>query len=250
MVPPSLRGRIAGLAYMGKTSARRQKAREFALARPTLLGLSLRRRRLFSDLELGLLGFEARDLALTEDFLPVESEPGRELDGLDAVSAMSVIESRFYMGNMLLRDADVFGMAHGLEIRVPMLDRELVDYVLGLMGSLRVRRGSTNKPLLFDALGKAVFRDIPRRRKRGFSLPHAKWMTGPLRGQFEDLLDNTKQSGIVESDGVQAVWDAFLDDPDGPTWSRAWMLGVLGGWLDRRRTVDGGDVPHDRTRAA
>ena len=136
------------------------------------------------------------------------------------------------MGNMLLRDADVFGMAHGLEIRVPLLDRALLDYVLSLPGAWRVRQGQANKPLLADAMAEKLNPQLRALPKRGFSLPQAAWMAGPLRGKFEHLLQVVSDSNLVEGAAVAAVWQDFLSDREGPTWSRAWLLGVLGAWLD------------------
>lgn len=250
VLPPGMRERLAGWVFARKSATQQQKAREFMRTRPTVLGLALRRRRLFSDAELNALGFNASELGLTDDFLPPESEPSRDLSGRDDVSDISVIESRFYMGNTLLRDADVFGMAHGLEIRVPMLDRLLADYLLSLPGRLRARRGRANKPLMSDALGSNVFRDIPRQKKRGFSLPHSKWMSGPLREQFDALLQRTRDSGVVSSRGVDTVWDAFLGDQQGPTWSRAWILGVLGAWLQQQQRAENKTTTHSRVIAA
>ena len=108
----------------------------------------MRRRRLFSDREIEALGLGADRLGLNEHYLTTELDLNEEVREMDPVSAISVIESRYYMGNTLLRDADVYGMAHGLEIRVPMLDRQLVESLLTVPGHLRVSKRGINKPLL------------------------------------------------------------------------------------------------------
>jgi asparagine synthase (glutamine-hydrolysing) len=59
-------------------------------------------------------------------------------------------------------------------------------------------------------------------------------MVGPLRELFEHLLGVTRGSGLVDPAGVDALWQAFLREPAGSTWSRVWLLGVLGAWLGRR----------------
>ena len=56
-----------------------------------------------------------------------------------------------YMKNQLLRDTDVFGMAHSLEIRVPFLDKELVEYVLRIDPQLKFKN-NINKSLLADSV--------------------------------------------------------------------------------------------------
>jgi len=235
-VPGPARGKIAELACLRKSKAQRRKANELARTRPTLRSICLRRRRLFSDFEMETLGFSRAELDLNEDFLPPETNPDRALDGLSPEAAVGVLEARFYMGNMLLRDSDVFGMAHALEIRVPFLDRGIVDYVFSLPGKWRVRDNGTNKPLLVAALGERLRPEIVSLRKRGFSLPYSSWMSGPLCEQFESLLDATRSSGLVNESAVSQVRDDFLADAEGPTWSRAWLLGVLGAWTNHQRS--------------
>jgi len=231
-LPQALRGRMAELVFTGKSKAQRSKARDLARTRPTLRNIYFRRRRLFSDGEMEVLGFNADRLDLNEDFLPPETEPDRSLRHADASANVGILESRFYMGNMLLRDSDVFGMAHGLEIRVPFLDRRLTDYVFSLPGHLRVARRRVNKPLLVDAMAGRLRAEILNLGKRGFGLPQAAWMAGPLRERFRELIETTRQSGSMAPEGVTATWEDFLRDRKGPTWSRAWLLGALGAWMD------------------
>ena len=179
---------MAELVFAGKSKAQRRKAWDLARTRPTLRNMYFRRRRLFSDREMETLGFNTDRLGLNEDFLPPETEPDRSLRQSDACADIGILESRFYMGNMLLRDSDVFGMAHGLEIRVPFLDRRLTDYVFSLPGHLRVPRNRINKPLLVDAMAGRLRAEIVNLRKRGFSLPPAAWMAGPLRERCQGFL--------------------------------------------------------------
>lgn len=233
IVPAFLRGKIAEMLLASKSMSQRQKGKELVRTRPTLRNLTLRRRRLFSDLEMEILGFDPVRLDLNEDYLPCETEPSRGLRGLDAESAIGVLETRFYMGNMLLRDSDVFGMAHSLEIRVPFLDRGVIDYVYSLPGRWRVIRDGVNKPLLAEALGERLRPEILHLKKRGFSLPIGQWMVGPLRDHCESLLWKAGDSEVVDPSAVRTVWEGFLAEPGSPAWSRAWLLIVFGAWLDQ-----------------
>jgi asparagine synthase (glutamine-hydrolysing) len=104
-------------------------------------------------------------------------------------------------------------------------------------GRWRRRQRGVNKPLLVDAVAELMPAEVPRLPKRGFGLLQARWMTGSLREEFEHHLATLRTSGLVEADAVDAVWQDFLADAGGPTWSRAWMLGVLGAWLDARRAA-------------
>jgi len=235
LIPTGMRRLAASLAFCRKPPLQRIKAVEYASTRATLAGLALRRRRLYSDRELTGFGLLDGELNLGEDCLPAELDLEGEVAGMDPVSAISYLESRYYMGNTLLRDSDVYAMAHSLEIRVPMLDQDLVETVQRIPGSLRLDGKGANKPLMFEALGVRVFRDIPFRRKRGFALPYAVWMAGPLRAQFEEMLEEVKQSGLLEAAAVDRIWRDFLSDQRATNWTRSWLLGVLGAWLRRIR---------------
>jgi asparagine synthase (glutamine-hydrolysing) len=93
--------------------------------------------------------------------------------------AVSALESTFYMRNQLLRDADWAGMAHSLEIRVPLVDTVLLSQVVGL-----VKAGRAPSKLDMAACARPALPDaVLARRKTGFFIPIAQWMGQPhLRG--------------------------------------------------------------------
>jgi len=86
---------------------------------------------------------------------------------------ISYFELNLYMKNQLLRDADVFGMANSLEIRVPFLDKDLVDYVLRIEPQQKF--GINNKIILVDAVKHLLPDLITNRPKMGFVLPFERW---------------------------------------------------------------------------
>src|SRR5205085_7200084 len=106
------------------------------------------RRRALSDAQIERIGLRRSSLGLTSGWLPAQAVAGWSVDGGDAVWAMSQLECRFYQGNMLLRDSDVNGMAHSLEMRGPMLDQRLLDLMLPMPGSVKLPGGLANKHLL------------------------------------------------------------------------------------------------------
>jgi len=53
--------------------------------------------------------------------------------------------------------------------------------------------------------------------------------------QFEGMLEEVKNSGLIEASKVDEVWFTFLADQRGSNWTRPWLLGVLGAWLRRMR---------------
>lgn len=129
----------------------------------------------------------------------------------DPVTQVSRLELCGYMGDMLLRDSDVFSMASGIELRVPLLDHKLVEQVVRLPGKWK-RPDPRPKPLLIDAVGARLPEVIRRLPKRGFSFPWPVWLAGPLRARVGAAVgDRDVWAGLgVEPAGVAAVWDRFL----------------------------------------
>ncbi len=150
---------------------------------------------------------------------------------LDPVNRVSYLESHWYMRNALLRDSDFMSMAHGLELRVPFLDRALVEACFRIPGDKKLQ-GDLPKNLLLASLGVELPREIVNRSKRGFTLPFERWLRGEMRPVVEDALlrSNWDQTSISAS-AVREVWNRFLAGET--SWSRPWSLFVLKRWCEQ-----------------
>jgi asparagine synthase (glutamine-hydrolysing) len=154
-------------------------------------------------------------------------------DGLGQLALVCYAESRTYMHDVLLRDTDQMSMRHGLEVRVPLLDHQLVEYLMGLSDAVR-HDGTTPKSLLVESLGDPL-PDGCLRPKRGFVLPFREWMRGPLRAYCERRLgrDGLAGRGFMRAPAVNTLWQSFLAGDRRTTWSRPWTLVALDAWLDQ-----------------
>jgi asparagine synthase (glutamine-hydrolysing) len=152
------------------------------------------------------------------------------------ISQISYAESRTYMHDVLLRDTDQMSMAHALEVRVPLLDHKLVEYVMGLPDEHKVSNG-TPKRLLVESLGKLLPPEIVHRPKRGFTLPFDVWLRGELRPYCEARLapDRIAARGLFRPAQVTRLWQRFLARRADVSWSRLWVLVVLEEWLERNQ---------------
>jgi asparagine synthase (glutamine-hydrolysing) len=151
--------------------------------------------------------------------------------GLDPINRVSYLESRCYMLNTLLRDADSMSMAHGLEIRVPLIDHVLARQLLALPGTWKLN--GTPKPLLVNALQGALPDQIVHRKKRGFTLPLEHWLRDELRPEVERGLQNVASgplASVLNPSAVQAVWHDFQFGRT--SWSRPWSLYTLQRWCE------------------
>jgi asparagine synthase (glutamine-hydrolysing) len=157
------------------------------------------------------------------------SEAGK----LEPVAATTWLEMRCYMASTLLRDTDSVSMARSLEVRVPLLDTPLVEFVRSLPDAAR-QRARTQKALLVEALAGVLPEEILGQRKKTFTLPWEEWLRGPLRprldASFADIAPSLAPH--LRAEGVRSVWTAFLEGQT--SWSRPWALYVLNEWCKRQ----------------
>ncbi|MGH9676224.1 MAG: asparagine synthase-related protein, partial [Candidatus Acidiferrum sp.] len=151
---------------------------------------------------------------------------------LEPVAGLAWLEMRTYMASTLLRDTDSVSMARSLEVRVPLLDTPLVEFVGALPHAARQSAGA-QKALLVEALGELLPREILTQRKRTFTLPWAEWLRGPLRPRLEASFADPAPALVdqLRMVGVRSVWTDFLSGKT--SWSRPWSLYVLNEWARR-----------------
>ena len=131
------------------------------------------------------------------------------------------LEMKRYMHDQLLRDTDVFSMAHSIEVRVPYLDHRVVECAAKAVSQAKLADG-TNKPLLVNAVGEPLVREAAAAGKRGFTFPFQKW----IHENSDSLEGMALESGLLEEAGVRNCWKHFREGH--VHWSRAWALTILG----------------------
>jgi asparagine synthase (glutamine-hydrolysing) len=96
----------------------------------------------------------------------------------DAFAAMASLEATNYLRNQLLRDSDWASMAHGLELRLPLVDYELLQRVAPLVAGVRRREqaGSGAKDALAQAPSLGLPAGLAQRPKTGFGIPMDSWL--------------------------------------------------------------------------
>jgi len=232
-IPKSCRDWGAQLLMRSASESGREKFRDMLQTDGSLEALFLQRRRLLSNRFLTQLGLSAPTLGLDQSFLGPESWSGLDLAGAPPVWAISQLEMHFYQANTLLRDSDANSMAHGLELRVPILDHRLVELLARVPDQIRMPGRRPEKALLRQAFPALLTPTLLAQSKKGFSLPIGRWMLGPLRMRCENAMAEVKHSGLLRPEGVDDIWRAFLAAPESPMWSRAWALVVLGSYLQK-----------------
>jgi asparagine synthase (glutamine-hydrolysing) len=110
-----------------------------------------------------------------------------QLRGLTPFAALQQCEMQIRLPDYVLHTADRAAMAHGVEVRVPYLDHELVELCAGIPQSLMLR-WRNEKLVLRRALAALLPAQIRRRRKRGLQAPTAAWWRGPLPESVRELM--------------------------------------------------------------
>ena len=121
----------------------------------------------------------------------------------DRITLLQYLDMRLYLQECILVKVDRASMACSLEVRAPLLDHELVEFVMGLPSRLKLN-GFTSKYILKRAMENILPDEVIQRKKKGFGVPIAKWVKGPLRQLFGDLLspDRIRREGFLNPEYV------------------------------------------------
>ncbi len=147
----------------------------------------------------------------------------------NSISSISFSEMKYYMQNVLLRDTDQMSMAHGLEVRVPFLAHDLVEYTLGLSDTMK--KGLLGKQLLIDSFKDELPPAIYNRPKMGFVLPWEKWLRNELSDYCGLRISILSQRDLFNGEQLMEEWTKFMKGDNQISWSRWWLLVVLENWL-------------------
>jgi asparagine synthase (glutamine-hydrolysing) len=193
----------------------------------SLLAPELRARLFTPSLRAGLQGYNVLDTFRAHAAAAPSQEP---------LALLQYLDLKLYLPGDILTKVDRASMAHALEVRVPLLDHQLVEWVSGLPPALKLR-GRTGKFILKHSLRNYLPPHILHRPKQGFAVPLATWFRGPLREHVAGVLAGARlrdtgyfnaavldelhaQHASGRRDHSAAIWsllmfDAFLANAEG-----------------------------------
>ncbi len=227
--------RAIGIRQLRRGDTRRRKLADFLEYATNIQELGALQRRVFS--EHGRRALLHRDcvqrIDLAQPFHPELASLAPDLAGASTFDIVSAWELRTYMTDVLLRDSDVMSMAHSLELRVPFIDRPLIEWLWRQPEKLHRRQ---TKSALYDAVAELLPPHLEGRRKHGFTLPFPIWMKRELRPFLDETFSNASiaRSGMFAPEQVRNLWQGFLIGHDTREWSRVWSLAVLIAFTNRR----------------
>jgi asparagine synthase (glutamine-hydrolysing) len=160
------------------------------------------RRNLYSEEFAGQIGLAdaAEPLLASLAEIPCEGDP---------LQRMLFLETRHFLADHNLNYTDRAGMAAGVEVRVPLLDLDLIDFAARIPARMK-QTGSVGKSIFKEAMRGVVPRDVIYRPKSGFGAPLRRWLRHELRGKVEVTLDpaTLRRRGFFDPSRVRALIDA------------------------------------------
>jgi len=148
---------------------------------------------------------------------------GRRADTDDPLALIQYIDLKTYLVGDINTKVDRASMAHSLEVREPLMDHELVEWLARLPSSLKIKDGE-GKFLLKKAMEPRLPNEIMYRPKMGFAVPLAKWFRGPLRERIRGVVQGERLlgSGLFDAAVLRKLVDAHekgVSDHSTPLWT-------------------------------
>jgi asparagine synthase (glutamine-hydrolysing) len=136
-----------------------------------------------------------------------------------------------YLAEDILTKVDRASMAHGLEVRAPFLDMDIVNFAVTLDPHHKYR-GRSGKYILKEAMKGYLPSQIIKRPKKGFNIPIGSWIKNELRDFFtENILDGELvRSGLFKRDGLAILLESHLSGRVDHR-KKLWTLLVLELWM-------------------
>jgi asparagine synthase (glutamine-hydrolysing) len=202
-------------------------ANTLAVCRPPL-----RRRLLNAEVRAGLNGHDPGH-AIRNHFTAAPA--GDTLGGMITADVGTILPDDF------LVKVDRASMAHGLEVRPPLLDHELLELAARIPSRWKVRQGQT-KWIFKELCRSRLPAEVIDRPKHGFEMPIDGWLRGPLREVFESavLSPHGQVAELVDQTTARSLYSAHVRGT-GRHGAVLWSLLVLARWAERYLVTPGKD---------
>lgn len=148
----------------------------------------------------------AHELQGIDTAAPLRASLRRIPDETAPLNRMLYLEAKHFLADHNLNYTDKMGMAAGVEVRVPLLDRDLVEFAARIPPSLK-QKACVGKAVFKKAMEPYLPRDVIYRPKSGFGAPIRRWLANELRDMVDDVLSpkSLGQRGLFDPLAVQRL---------------------------------------------
>lgn len=188
----------------------------------------------FDDLMRRVMSVNQRPMAYVRQAMRVPVPPAPPLYE-NAYERMMMRDIHDYLPDDILVKVDRASMANSLEVRAPLLDKDLAEFAWGLPLEDKIFPGQRRgKRALYELLGRYVPEELIDRPKQGFTVPLAAWLRGPLKDWAEDLLsaEALRAAGLFEERRVRGLWRQFQIGA-GDHHAALWTIMMAQAWHNR-----------------
>lgn len=180
-----------------------------------------------------LLRRETSARAIATDLKDRTGDILKHLENKFTINRVLLTDTELVLQNDMLFKADSMGMAHGLEIRSPFLDFEVVNFAFSLPEAYKIK-GGNRKRILRDTFRQMLPPQLYHRGKKGFEVPLLKWFRRELKSMIVDDLLSQKRiedDGIFDYPEIQKLIRKLFSNSPGDVHARIWGLIVFQWWL-------------------
>jgi asparagine synthase (glutamine-hydrolysing) len=149
--------------------------------------------------------------------------------GLDDVATMQLVDVNTWLPGDILVKADRMAMAHGLELRTPFLDREVLA-VASRLARVEKTAAGTTKFALREAVGDLLPQAAAERAKLGFPVPLGHWLSGGMYGFAEQVIRTAQTGQWLNQAAVTELLRRFRAGDPEVSWRQVWLLVVFSLW--------------------
>lgn len=199
------------VARWGKLERGIRTMRAFAEADPSMVMARLLTPEAPDRAPVRVFSKEAREQLLQRNPFARYQELYHRFSTLDRVQAMLYTDTGIVLPDVFFEKVDKATMAHGIEVRVPMVDVRLASYVMGVPAAVKIRHGQL-KHVLRTALRGVVPDSILDGRKTGFGVPFQHWLRHPLANYLRSVLldDSTMELNLFDRNALERCIDEHI----------------------------------------
>ncbi|MEX2233907.1 MAG: asparagine synthase (glutamine-hydrolyzing) [Cyclobacteriaceae bacterium] len=177
----------------------------------------------------------AEEKLAIQEFQSRKNEILKYLPAGHDINNILLTDMKLVLPNDMLVKADMMSMAHGLEIRSPFLDYQLVNFVFGLPGRFKIKN-NRRKRILQDTFRDLLPAALYNRPKKGFEVPLLKWFRNEMKSLIiDDLLSQKRieEQGLFNYTEIQKLTRRLFSNNPGDVHARIWGLVVFQWWCKK-----------------
>lgn len=184
------------------------------------------------DETLKMLHPELRINMWLKDFVPRRKDILQSIPEKESINDILLTDMQLVLPNDMLMKVDLMSMANGLEVRVPFLDYEVVNFVFSLPGEYKITN-NIRKRILQDSFRDILPRQLYNRPKKGFEVPLLKWFRAEMKSLITDELLSESfvlQQGVFDYPEIDKLKRRLFSGNPGDVHARIWGLIVFQWW--------------------